>query len=174
MDGTTGRSGVPWRRLVLGVLVALVVAGLAVLGWAWRHPQALPGPGSVVGIHNRVGVQAAVGVLSPSLHDDRILTVHSVTPRVRSAPPGTTVRVMACRDGAVGAVRGSLSRFCARVWPAEGAHLRPGTAGDWLVAVIRSSRPGRVVVDGVEVSYSHGWQRGSQVTGPRIVANFKR
>jgi hypothetical protein len=159
--------------VVPAALGALVVVGLVVLGWVWRHPDALPGPGDVMSVNSRVGVQAAVGVLSPSLHDDRILSVRSVTPRVLSAPPGTTVRVVACRDGAVGAVRGSLSRYCTRVRSAEGAHLRPGAEGDWLVAVIRSSKPGRVVVDGVEVGYSYGWQRGSQVTGPRIVVSFR-
>ena len=69
--------------------------------------------------------------------------------------------------------RGPLSARCARVDEVAGATLNlADRTADQLVAVVRSTKPQLVTIRGVDVSYSAGWHRGHQTTGPTVVADF--
>ena len=160
------------RLLVAGIVLALLA--LSGLGWWWRHPEAFGNQGNAVFIYNHVGTTALLGLAQPlrKLEPDTV-TVHSVEPQVIKG--NATIDVFACgaipgKPG-VGAVRGALDEYCEWHQEAEGATLR---ADDQLILRVRSEDPGRLVVRGVKVTYSYGWQRGSQVTGQTVQVTFGR
>ena len=107
--------------------------------------------------------------------DPSSVTIVSARPRITEYVDGAVVRVLVCHDGAVGAVRGDIERYCSPVEPAFGATMQTGLgAGDALVVHVRSPAPGVVRVEGVEVTYTSGWQRGTQIAGGTFEATFGR
>jgi hypothetical protein len=156
--------------IVVGVVLALV--GLSALGWWWRHPGMFGNQGNVVFIYSPVGTTAWLDLAQPlrKLEQDTV-TIHSVEPQLVKG--NATVEVVACgtseTKGGVGAVRGSLGDYCEWHMKAEGSTLR---VDDQLLLRVYSDEPDRVVVRGVKVLYSHGWQRGSQVTGQTVRVRF--
>jgi hypothetical protein len=156
--------------VVAGIVLALVA--LSGLGWWWRHPDAFGNQGDVVGLYNPVGTTAWLGLAQPwRLIEPRTVTIHSVEPQVVKG--NATIDVVACgtspAKSGVGTARGSLGELCEWHKQAEGSTLR---GGDQLLLRVRSENPGRLVVRGVKVTYSHGWQRGSQVTGKTVRVTF--
>jgi hypothetical protein len=165
------------RRLAI-LVVPVLIFGLAVLGLEWRHPTDLAGAppgGTTITTANRVGQTVFIDLVPlPDLGDRHSMTIHSVQPLVRETIPGAAVKVLLCRQSSVGAVRG-LDKYCKFVQDPAGANVMVGrgTSND-LVVRIHSDHPGRVVVNGAEVSYSSGWRDGSSITGIRAVATFAR
>lgn len=165
-----------WRRrrpsdlMVVGVVLALL--GLSALGWWWRHPGMFGNQGNVVSIYSPVGTTAWLNLAQPlrKLEPD-LVTIHSVEPQVVKG--NATIEVVACKTHpgkpGVGAVRGALDEYCERRTEAEGSTLR---VDDQLLLRVHSDEPDRVVVRGVKVLYSYGWQRGSQVTGQTVRVRF--
>ena len=71
--------------------------------------------------------------------------------------------------GGVGLIgrRGHFEEVCPDPVQAEGARFEPrDEARQDLVMVITPRAEGSVDVSGIEVTYTRGWQRGTQVTGP--------
>ncbi|PSL01090.1 hypothetical protein CLV30_11525 [Haloactinopolyspora alba] len=160
------------RSLWFRVVVVLVVLVLGVLTWWWRSPELFGGQGSTLTIRDETGTVALAGVLVvPQQVGDGTVTVHSAQPRIVKAADGTEVDVLACHDGSFGTARGrdSLDEYCMSHGEVAGARL---DEGDSLVVAVRSDEPQRVVVDGVDVTYSYGWQRGTQTTGLTAVVTF--
>lgn len=155
---------------VTGVLGAIAVVAL-VLGWWRTHPTLLDPPGAEVGSYQQVGSTGIVGMTYPQPDTDSLL-VHAARARVHRGD-GATVRVLVCRhrpgDDALGTVRGRLDHWCAAV--EEPSETRLGSH-DQLVVTVTADKPGVVVVDGIEVTYSTGWQRGTQATGVLYRARF--
>lgn len=165
------------RRALTFFVAATVITALAMLGWEWRHAKVFDFPvGNTVSIRNNVGSTAFIGVVfSPSEGERHTITLKSATPQVSGAPEGATVELLVCHDGGVGAARGSLEPYCSTVEPAvAGAQFDVGErSNDQIVVKICSQQPGRVVVNGVELSYTSGWQHGSEITGLNAVATFR-
>lgn len=162
------------RKVLAMVLVlVMVVVALAVGLWQWRSPRAFHQQGSGIEMYNRVGTVVLVGIADPRREmGPAELTVHSVEPRVTEGD--AEVDVVVCHTGpgggGIGTARGGgLERFCESHEAAAGAQLGPD---DQLILQVRSEKPGKVVVEGVTVTYSHGWRRGSQVTGVTATVEF--
>ena len=152
-------------------LVLAVVAG-SVGVWQWRSPDAFAEQGSEAGIYNLVGAAVLVGVATPrQAMDPAVLTVHSVEPQI--AEGDAQVDVIVCHTGpgkdGIGVVRGAVGSFCDSHGAPDGARLG---RHDQLVLRFHSEKPGHVVIEGVKVTYSHGWRRGSQVTGLTVEVDF--
>lgn len=158
--------------MVAGIVLALLaVTGLA---WWWRHPEAFGEQGNAAFIYNPVGTTALLGLAQPQrkLELDTV-TIHSVEPQVIKG--NATIDVVACGTShgkpGVGAVRGTLGEYCEWHQEAEGSTLR---ADDQLILRVHSEDPDRLVVRGAKVTYSYGWQRGSQITGQTVRVTFGR
>jgi hypothetical protein len=166
-----GSSGPPRRKLLMMAL-SLAVVAVSVGVWQWKSPDAFAEQGSEAGIHNPVGTAVLVGVATPRQEmDPAVLTVHSVEPQITEGD--AQVDVIVChtgpgRDG-IGAVRGPVDSYCESHRAPDGARL--GQHDDVILRV-HSDKPGHVVIEGVKVTYSHGWRRGSQVTGLTVKVDF--
>jgi hypothetical protein len=168
------------RRAFLHVLRGLALPCAALLGltWWWRHPDVFLPDAMSIGVRDRPGTTALVGMTSGSSGDGpRSVRLHSARPRTGSLPVGVTVDVQVCSirsaDDPVVSDRGSLAARCARVQRVEGAVLDlTDETVDQLVLVVRSTGPHRITVEALDVSYTAGWQRGHQVVGPTVVADF--
>lgn len=158
------------RLMVLVLVGAVVLTGL----WQWRSPGAFGEQGSEVAMYSQVGTTALFGVATPRQDmDPAVLELRSVEPQI--ATGDAEVDVLVCRPrpgaGGIGTARGvgALNRFCQSHEAAEDTQFAPG---DDLILRVHSEEPGRVVVEGIKVTYSHGWRRGSQVTGVTAKATF--
>jgi hypothetical protein len=133
-----------------------------------------------IGVHDSPGTTASVGMAFGSFVDGpRSVRLNSARPRTGSLPAGVRVDVRVCRiraaDDPVVSDRGWLAARCVRVQRVEGAVLDVAhETVDQLVLVVRSTAPHRITVEGLDVSYTAGWQRGHQVVGPIVVADFIR
>lgn len=166
-----GAAASVWRSGRFWVAVVIVLV-LGVLVWWWRHPAAFGGQGDRIGIRNEAGTVALVGsVVVPQDADGGPVTVHAVEPRVTEGSDAAKVEVLACLGGATIAARSweSLDENCMSHGDAVGARLDPG---DLLILAVSSDEPQRVVVEGVKLTYSYGWQRGTQVTGMTADVTF--
>ena len=155
-----------------------LIAGVAAVAWVWRHPTVLVsrGDGAItVGLKTSVGTTAYVGIVYlPASGDRHAVTITSARPRVTQTIPGATIDLVLCRGGKVGAAF-NINRYCDSVDPVAGADLMVGQGTvNQIVARIHSDQAGRVAIEGVDVSYSSGWQRGAQTTGIDAVATFRR
>ncbi len=170
-SGDSSRRRGPFRRGTVVLVVVLV--GVLVLVWQWRSPRAFHGEGDVIGMYSQVGTTAVLDMGNPRRDlDPSDVTIHAVEPQLISGK--ATVDVLVCHLGpespGLGAGRGrDLARFCTDREPAEGARM---TRDDQLLLRVRSDAPGRVVVRGIEVTYSHGWRRGTQLTGQTARVEF--
>lgn len=156
--------------MMMALILAVVAGSVGV--WQWRSPNAFAEQGSGVDIYNPVGTAALVGVAGPRQQmDPAVLTVHSVEPQITEGD--AQVDVIVCHTGpgkdGIGAVRGSVDRYCESHGAPDGARLGPH---DQFVVRVHSDKPGRAVIEGVKVTYSHGWRRGSQVTGLTVTVDF--
>ncbi len=168
-----GSSRQRWSARRGTVVLVVVVVGMLVLVWQWRSPRAFHDQGNVIGMYSQVGTTALLDMGNPRRDlDPPELTIHAVEPQLFSG--NATVDVLVCHYGpkstGLGAGRDrDLTRHCADREPAEGARM---TRDDQLLLRVRSDEPGRVVVRGVEVTYSHGWRRGTQLTGQTARVEF--
>ena len=161
------------RRLLFAGAAVLTVAALAI-GWQQVHtaaPQGIFVEGYRGGLTTwndnwSVGRSLSFGMsyvapsdltgASPVEH----AAVLSALPQVAVNTARATLTLSVCsidttqRVGAIGSVAGDLAASCTRVVPADGATMRvTGAAPDQLVLTVTPTRPGKVVVRGVEVAY---------------------
>lgn len=153
------------RVLVAGVAVALL-AGFA---WWSTHPRGFTAPG------NRVGTEQAV-LNRPLLvgmfaNPAGAVELRGVKARVRLNTAAADIRVVLCRGprdvNPVGFVVGSAKTHCLSLQPLHGSTLRRVTSStsDQLLVEVIPRHPGRVLVDGVDVSYRSGIRFGTEATG---------
>lgn len=172
------------RRLVAVLVVLATIAALAWAGWSWRHPAAFHEYGGFgVGFDElRDGGTRFVGMSYVADGAEDEVTIHSARAVTRSGPSTATVELLVCTFdedagvGALGAVgEDEIERDCASLVPAEGATLRlSGTPTQQLIVAFSLPEPGRLKIRGVEVDYSHGWRRGTQLVGGDIDAVRKK
>ena len=169
------------RRVVVVALAGVVlVAGLA-WAWHWRtHPDIVPGNGA--GMRMTLDDQRRsvfVTVTDPSPGEGETVRIDSATPRMLQNTAEATVEFFVCRLDLRGANHSALGavgpRHFAGVCPdpvpvVEGTELAIGAEPpqQLLMRVVVES-PGRLRIDGVDLTYTHGWQRGTQTVGPRLV-----
>ena len=153
------------RGLLLGVLLALALAGLA--AWYATHPAPLPVPERTVTASAPVGGTVYVGVYSSRGADGRTLSIRRATVPAE-VDLGDGVSVLVCRGGGF-SVTTDPSAFCGDLADAAGATLQPG---DTLVVGVSSDAAVEGLVGPVALTYREGLQWGTQDVGPRIAVTF--
>lgn len=148
------------RLRARGWWVLFAVGLLAAGGWYATHPTPLPTEGSVAA-QTPAGTPVTVGVLSVP---DRAVDLREIGWDDDALDAGDELDALICRGGSVSATR-DPSAFCTAVVPAQDATLRPG---DQLVLEVVADEPGRLVLDGLRISYRDGWQWGEQRAGRAV------
>lgn len=178
----TQRERSPWRRriTIAAVVIAclLLVAAVAVLGWRWRHPTFFFPAGSnssIEGVTTQPGVVNWIGMTYPNIsRTPVILHIDDVEPRVASDTAGARISFFICTniqppgpdELALGTARGDVSKYCSHLVPASNVDMPTGR-GHYQNIVMRvvATQPGKLRVNGIDVSYRDGWQHGTQWTG---------
>jgi hypothetical protein len=157
------------------LVVLATLLGLSTLGWFWRHPTAFHGYGGWTVGHESwpVGDPLFVGITYPERGAGGSVTIRAASAHLAGDSTGVEIEFFVCTIneaagvGAVGAAGlDAISRTCSSLRPVSGAEMTLAeTAADQLVMAVTLTEPGRVVIRGVDLSYSHGWQRGTQRVG---------
>jgi len=162
------------RTSIIIVLVCLLLVGAVAVGvhW-WRTPDVFNPVDQAVGEgRSQLVAQSTtfgMSYVKAGVDDSKSLSVISARPNVLVNTANAKITVGVCtpdldRAGAIGIV-GAIHRECTRLVPADGATMRLTQPTDQLVLTIAPTQPGIVLVKGLHVTYSHGWQRGSQDLG---------
>ena len=167
------RGGV-WVKISISLIVAgvasLVTAGIVGVNWYYGlHTLSTEGVGRSASVSMTVGTTHVI--------DERVSThagyrysvnVRSVSVRVSVNLAEATIVVETCPDGGgtPGAVAALGSATCASPVP-----FRPGLislGSEQLLVSVHANKPGRVVIDGVDVSYQAGVRHSTQHVGPSV------
>lgn len=169
------------RRAAVTVVAAMTVTAVVVAaggawGWHWRtHPDAFPRAGGAVGVTvSPERPTTYVGVMFPDREVAGPVTIHSVAPRIEENTAGASVAFYLClldpsgSEGQLGAGgQRAFDRSCPRPLPVVSGTEYDGSrdAGQQLVMGITAHRPGVFRSPGVELTYTDGWQRGTELIG---------
>ena len=167
-----------WRRWTAPALVVVVVLTVAALGWTWRHPRAFGEGGGWSLEYKQLaeGTPFYVGVTFPQGGTTDSVTIHDVRANLTDQSGRLDVAALVCslrpaENSAVGAGNEATARkTCTSLVPAEGATLRLGrerSQQQQLVLAVTARGPANVVIDGIDVTYSSGWQRGPSASAAR-------
>ncbi|PYF98358.1 hypothetical protein SAMN05216184_11110 [Georgenia satyanarayanai] len=155
------RSGRARRRLLVVLPVVALVLGAAL--WWWSHPRAFLGPGNSMSMLGEPGRSVFMG-LDHAPQDSRVDLV-DVRPRVVSDDTSAQVTVHVCRIAdphlAVGNAYDHVDDICASLREPTG----PLEPLDQIVVEVVPQREGEIVIDGLDVFYRTGAQRGTQWSG---------
>ena len=165
--------------LVGGLVLLVLLAAGAARAWHWHtHPTVFPGAGNMWSGPLGDGQDLmTVGLTNSEPGEGRTVVIRSVAPRVRKNTAGATYEFYVCTISGqeqvqLGIVSGqrNFDRYCPDAERVrEGTELHTGgSPGQQLVMVVRMPRPGRPLTTGVELTYSDGAQRGTQLIGPRV------
>ena len=166
------------RRALIVLVVAIIVAGGA-RAWHYRtHPEVFPGDGNGIGAtlegQNKT---LYVGVTTPSLDTEAMVTITSATPRVLQNTAGATFEFYVCTlnsgahpDALGAAYEETLAEVCpSKVPVVEGTELHVGIGhAQQLVMAVTVHQAGALRTNGVDLEYSHGWQHGTQAIGEHV------
>lgn len=157
-----GRDGRPWWKTALAVAGAAVMGGAA---WWWSHPSVFPEVGSEVHGPAETGDTVYVGIAE--VPETSELHLIDATPRLVFGEDVADVSVLVCRRAnefsGIGYVFGEdAAESCASLDAPVDTTL---SSDDQLVLQVHTEFSGVVAFDGIDVTYSTGWQRGTQATG---------
>lgn len=160
------------KRLSLIGVGLLLLAVLVLIGWTWRHPTAFEDYGGW-GVGNtdwRAGKTAYVAMTFPSDADSGWVRIHGADPDGLADSTGAQVAYFVCTPepgptgGAIGFASDSdFPQQCGGLVSATGATL--SLAKQQLIVAITPTRPGVLVLHGIDVHYTDGWQNGTQRVG---------
>ncbi len=181
-DGVNGFRQRRHTQTFLAILVAgvLVGAGAAAnAGWhAWRDPHALrTNVFSTADMSGKIRPHEPLNIgMSYPQYRPATFTVDSARPRVLLNTAGADITVSVCKvdpsqaDASIGSVYGDLSKSCREVVDPAGARmqLRDNAVSDQLIVTIRPTRPGVVMVWGLDVTYGYGHRHGTQHVGANV------
>lgn len=155
------RAARPSRRQRYRIALAVgAIAALLISLWWHTHPNAFPGAGNSFGARPDDQTPIYVGVAYPPDGAATRVRVLDAEPRAEIFGEATA-EVWACTGGAIGVVGEDSPEAAACVPLGEAAD-----SWDQLVVRVAPEAPGAVVVlDGIDVTYSYGFQRGTQHTG---------
>jgi hypothetical protein len=147
--------------------------------WHWRiHPDVFPSHGNEVAMPLPSGEDMAIiGVTHPDPDPagGETVTIHTATPRVVKNTADATFEFYVCtlpdNAGAMLALHGRrFARICLEpVRVSDGTQLDTAwTARQQLVMVIQLDKAGVVTTRGVDLTYSHRFQRGTQGVGTHL------
>jgi len=152
---------------------------VAWLGWTWRHPTAFSEPGGFghAADHYAVGEAFYADLITAPWGASGEVHIDSVEPHVVTNTADAEVDFYVCRladaaDGRLGNGGQDLAdEFCGQLLPAEGGVglQLDRDARQQLLVKVTLREPGTVRVAGADVTYSDGWQHGTQDTGGEVV-----
>jgi hypothetical protein len=164
------------RRLLVGAVAALVLV-LGFLAWDWRtSPDAFGGHGNGLRAPLAVGRPLHVGMTWVSVHTDpRTVTLHEAGARIGRNTAESEVSFSVCRvKEPIGSATGSLERWCSEILPVDGTEIALNAdPSEVVIMTIRPAKPGVVRVRGMDLTYTDGWQRGTEHVGPRVVVRAR-
>lgn len=176
------------RRLgLLGVVAAVVLACGAAYAWQWHtRPSVFPGAGNRWSGPLPNGTDfMIVGITGSDLDaEGATVVLDSAEPRIRKNSGQATYEFYVCttpdgaRSGQLGMLAGqrAFDRWCPDAERVrKGTRLHTGAdPAQQLVMLVRMPGPGVSSTTGVELTYSHGWQRGTQLIGPEVRVTRER
>jgi hypothetical protein len=171
--GASGRR----RKLLVGAAAVLVLV-VGFLAWEWRtSPDTFRGYGNAMTGPLAVGQRLHVGMTWESLKiEPRTATLHEASPRVVRNTADAEVSFSLCRSekDPAGAVRGNLERWCTEVLPIDDTEMTLNAEPrDIVLMTIRPTKPGVVRVRGADLTYTDGWQRGTEHIGSLVVVRAR-
>ena len=168
------------RRLATVAVVLILIAGIAWLGWTWRHPDVFPEAGGW-GVRNKhfpIGEPLYVGMSYEDETATGTITVESARARVVTNTADAKIEFFVCvvdpasGVGSVGAVRqDDFEDECPSATPVEGAALElklNATPREEVVIAVTLSHAGQIQIEGFDLTYSRGWQHGTQHIGGEV------
>lgn len=162
-----------WGWLLLAMAAVLLLTALVVIGWKWRHPTAFVkyGGWGVTKTDVKSGSTVYVTMTEPNNYKDGSVTLHGVAPHGLVDGTDAAFGYFLCTPGpgpnTIGIeTEADLYRSCERLKPATDATL--SLPKQQLLLAITPQHAGRIAFQGAEVRYSHGWQNGTQRTGPDV------
>jgi hypothetical protein len=166
------------------VAVAVAAIVLAVVGFElwqqWRSPAAFGESHEVYQDDGSVGEPLYVGISHDRRAADGSVTIHGAEADVARDEAAARVEYFVCTVdptsgvGSIGAVDATMiARECTTLDPVTGGVLDLNAdPRQQVVMGVTATRPGTTVVRGTALSYTHGWQRGTQYldVGLRLTA----
>ncbi len=154
------------RRVRRSLLVGLGVGAVLGAGWWWSHPTLYGEVGDEFGARPErlVPVYVDMGLMP----EDEQASIISARPRVQVFGEAQA-EVLLCEGAQIGIVYGTdVEPPCSPIG-FQGA----ATSGDQVVLRVTPESPGAVVVvDGIDLTYTTGLQRGTEHTGTAGVIVF--
>jgi hypothetical protein len=178
MDKTQAVDSAVRRTPRLLAFAAMAALAAVLLGGTWwvTHPTRLEPVSGVTGMKGAVGQPTLVGLFAYPRNGSVVL--RDATPRVAPGSAAANVRVLWCigpTDGMpIGALPATARASCNETPPLGGQRLTmpmPDTNFGHLVLEIIPLEPGEVTVEGADVAYSAGLQRGKQASGLVVEVN---
>lgn len=160
---TTVVQDAPGRRFTRRrvIVVVLLLAGVAAAWWV-THPRVFLGVGNQVTGPVPAGTYAYVGM---EVIPRAGMELHGATPRVVFNSGDVEASVAVCplagRDGVGFVYEEDIESLCESLR----APVGPVQKGDFLVLEVLGSYSGLIAVDGIDLTYSTGIQRGTQAIG---------
>lgn len=157
------------RRIAL-LAGVLALALVAVGGWWWRSsPDTFEDWGAGIGLPVRVDQAALVG----TVRVPEGVVLHWAEPAELSGV--ADIDFLACWydgvGGGIGAVRDSAAPYCTSVEPLAGVE----SDGNLQVVVqVVGSEPSEVVIEGIRLNYTDGWQRSTELLDFTIEVDIDR
>jgi hypothetical protein len=167
------------RLALLAAPVAAVVAGVAVLGWTWRHPHAFDESGGwgVTASHKQVGDTLYVGMSFPRGRDGGHVVLHGGHANIDSGADNADIELLLCSIdpdagiGTIGAYVGpEIELGCSALVPIhdQRVDLQYAPMRQQVVLAVTLTHQGTVRISDITLDYSYGWRNGSQRTGGQV------
>ena len=162
-----------WVWGALGALVVLALVASGVLLSQWRHPSAFPEAGGwAVGVrHQKINEPVFVGITFPDQDAEGTVSIDTVKGHGVTNTAEAELSYFVCTiDTAVDAIgsgsQADVDDVCSTLAPADGATLSLGIRSrEQLLLKVTPTKPGVVRLHGLDITYAHGWQHGTQHIG---------
>lgn len=168
---------VRWRRGAGVVAAVAVLVAVVAVTWLWRHPTAFPEvPREVSSSSDQwpVGQPMYVGMTYPFHHREATVTLREAEAKILTNTANATVSFGVCtlnphEAGIASVAAPDISRFCESWVSIDGQQLTSDAHSlKQLLMKVTPRQPGDVEIAGAAVTYSQGWQRGTQDIGEHV------
>ena len=173
----------PRAGIWVKISISLIVAGLVTLGSAigiavnWYtdlHTLRTAGTSHTAAISMTAGSDHVIDELVTTAKGYRYeVDVRGVAVRLRDNSAGATVEVKTCQIGGGTASGFALVGGATCTSPVAFAPGALSLPSERLLVEVHATKPGRVIVDGIEVSYRAGIRRATQHVGPTVTITVR-
>jgi hypothetical protein len=166
-----------WVRGALGALAVLTFIALGLFVSAWRHPSAFPEAGGwgVGARHHKINEPVFVGMTYPDQDAEGTVSIdtvkgHGVTDTADAELAYFVCTIDTDAEGTIGSgSQADVDEFCSTLTPADGASLSLGNhPREQLLLEVTPTSRGVVKIHGLDVTYTLGWQHGTQRIGGEV------